>query len=115
MTDNDNERRFTAKMTLGDQEIELSNLRIQTRDEVHAELMQQKAEAPDTEYLTDSKTCDIDEVIAALQAAKDRGVDTVYVNDDGQTRHFRPRLTNNIVGRSPLAPPPDDLHEYVEL
>lgn len=117
MTDKDTDDDPTPSitMTLGDEEIKLKNVRIQTQADARAELEQMKDDAPDPEYLTESRTSDIDEVIEALQAAKERGVDTVCVNDDGRTMATRPRLTNNLVGRSTMAPPPGELNEYVEL
>ena len=88
---------------------------VETEDQYRERLAKMREEAPDPECLTDGQTCDIDEVIEALQAAKERGVDTIYVNDDGLTRPTRPWLTHNLEGRSSMAPQPKELNEYVEL
>jgi hypothetical protein len=47
--------------------------------------------------------------------AYEHGVDAVYVNDDGETRQFRPRITNNHREHHALQPDPGDLFEWVEL
>lgn len=98
-----------------DGEMTASDVTVETMDQHDERLEQMEADAPDPEYLTDGSTCAIDDVIDALEEAKARGVDTVYVNDDGQTQHVRPRLTNNMSSLSRMAPPPEELREWVEL
>ena len=98
-----------------DSDMTMRDVTVETQKQHRERISKMREEAPDPEYLTDGRTCDIDEVIEALQAAKERGVDTVYVNNDGRTTATRPRLANNLVGRSTMAPPPKELNEYVEL
>jgi uncharacterized radical SAM superfamily Fe-S cluster-containing enzyme len=111
----DDERRFTITMEIDGEEVEYQNCRVQSMDEAKQTAEEIRENAPESVALTDGKVCDIDDVIDALQAAKERGVDTVYVNDDGRTRQFQPRITNNHRQHHALQPEPGELFEWVEL
>ena len=106
---------MTVKMGEDGDEFTVNDVEILSGEQARKRAKQIREDAPDEEYLTDSTTCDIDEVIDALERAKERGVDTVQVNDDGQTRHSRPRIRNNHASFHHMRPLPGDLREWVEL
>lgn len=87
---------------------------IKSREAVREEARELRENAPPERDLGD-RTADIDDIIRALQEAKEQGVDTVYVNDDGMTRSPDPRITNNRVHYYGTGPKPDELDEWVEL
>ena len=109
------DRTFTLTVELNGEETTLENCRVQSMEDAKKQASEIRENAPDEVSLTDGKTCDIDDLIEALQEARERGVDTVYVNDDGQTRHFQPRITNNHRNYHAMKPRPKELYEWVEL
>lgn len=74
-----------------------------------------REQAPEERLLADGRTRDIEDVIDALEAAREAGVEYVDVNDDGQARTPRPYLRNNHARYRGMAPPPGELREWVEL
>lgn len=114
MIDKD-DRTFTMTMEVNGEEITHENCRVQPMEDAKKQASEMRKNAPDEVPLTDGKTCDIDDLIEALKEARERGVDSVYVNDDGQTRQFQPRITNNHRHYHATKPRPDELHEWVEL
>lgn len=107
--------KYTVTMESGGEEQTFEGVTIRTVSEARKISKEIRENAPDQEYLTDGTTCDIDEVIDALERAKELGVDAVKVNDDGQTRHIKPVITNNHIRHHGLRPPPKTLFEWVEL
>ena len=95
-------------------ETRIENATIKSREQVREEAQEIRANAP-PEYDLSDRTTDIDEVITALQRAKEHGVSEVYVNDEGMARSPDPRITNNHVHYHGTGPKPGDLEEWVEL
>jgi hypothetical protein len=95
--------------------ITFTGLSILSATEAQSRAAEIRENALDEEHLTDSRTADIDALIAALETAKERGVETVKVNDDGRTRPTHPKVTNNHAKHHAMQPEPDELHEWVEL
>jgi hypothetical protein len=113
MTENNDTDETTYTVQINGREIK--NAKIQSLDSARGDAAEIRENAPDRVRLTDGMVCDIDDVIAALEEARDRGVETVYVNDDGQTYCPRPVITNNHRQYTATKPEPDELREWVEL
>ena len=87
---------------------------IRTQEQAREEAKRIREEAPPKVALG-VRTTSIDDLIGALQQARERGVERVRVNDDGQSRSCRPQITNNHINYRGMAPRPGDLREWVEL